>query len=99
MRDKNGGRQNGENSPEEMEREVRRQELWLKELGMPAPEWLNESLAPPITDAALRRLRMYARREITDEEEGKRLTALTCHFRSWSKALSEICIEEFRHRE
>lgn len=72
---------------EEEAREARRQRLWEEELGMPAPPWLDESLAPPITDDALSRLEQYARNEVVDDDERRTLTELTVHFKSWSEAL------------
>ena len=78
------------NDPQEKNREKRRQDLWQQDLGMPAPEWLEESLAPPITDKEMARLKKYAGNEITCESEHAEITALTFRFRSWSEALLRI---------
>jgi hypothetical protein len=85
-------------NPEEKNREERRQEFWRKELGMPPPEWLDDSLAPPIGEKEREQLRQYARREISDESLLRELTVRTLHFRSWANEYSEICAQELRNK-
>ena len=84
------------NSPDEIKREEHRQELWQRDLAMPAPEWLDESQSPPIGAEERERLLRYARREITDEQELREITLRTLHFRSWAREYSAICAKEIR---
>ena len=76
------------------EREINRLSFW-NSLGLPAPEWQDESTAPPVHEDLIRQ---YVRRELARQEFNEVRYNVT-HFRSWARVLCRIGVEEFRERQ
>lgn len=65
------------------------QSFWA-ELGLPEPEFLDESLAPAVNEAVLRSL---VRQELP-ERGARAVYRLIYAFRSWHEAHAKILLEE-----
>jgi hypothetical protein len=63
--------------------------IW-KALGVPAPRFEDERYAPPLDE---RLVRAYVRNELT-REQAEKVDLLALRFRSWSKATSDMAMEE-----
>ena len=84
----------GAENTDDARRDARRRAA-LAELGFRAPDWEDESKAPPVDELAEQKLRTLVRNELSADEELE-IHGLIVRFRSWADARLRIGAEEIR---